>query len=254
MRNLNVKYAGLFAASLCAMMAGSAFSQAIPGVSDQQIRDFYATNPSNDKIEAMARELGLNNDQIMRATEIGTGIDYKTAPSWQVLGAYEQANHTTGTYARPNGTKDGQRQDSLYAPNLGREVTPTEIAAFYATNPSASQVLAKAAELGISAAAIPNAAAFGSGSYQGSEAKDFQSLNMGNSLNTGANGYGANSAGQVVSVKDSGAMYSSDPLHTGLDRHFNDGQTTGAGNNGAVNAVPNNPAIPNKKWVGVQSR
>ena len=245
MRNLNVKYAGLFAASLCAMMAGSAFSQAIPGVSDQQIRDFYATNPSNDKIEAMARELGLNNDQIMRATEIGTGIDYKTAPSWQVLGAYEQANHTTGTYARPNGTKNGQREDSLYAPNLGREVTPTEIAAFYATNPTASQVLAKAAELGISAAAIPNITAF-NGSYQGSEANTYQQLNMGNSLNSGANGYGTNSAGQVVSTKDAGAMYSSDPLHTGLDRKFNGDPAPGV--------VINNPAIPFKKWVDVQNR
>lgn len=29
-----MKYAGLFAASLCAMMAGSAFAQTIPGVSD----------------------------------------------------------------------------------------------------------------------------------------------------------------------------------------------------------------------------
>lgn len=193
----------------------------------------------------MAHQLGLNNDQIMRATEVSTGIDYKTAPSWQVLGAYEQANHTTGTYARPNGTKNGQREDSLYAPNLGREVTPTEIAAFYATNPSASQVLAKAAELGISAAAIPNASVFGSGSYQGSEAKDFQFLSMSASLNSGANGYGTNSAGQVVYKNDSAAMYSSDP-HGGLDRKFNGDPVPGV--------VVNNPAIPNKKWMNVESR
>ena len=147
MRDLNVKYAGLIAASLCAMMAGSVFAQTIPGVSDDQIRAFYATNPSNDKIDAMAREFGLTNTQIMRATEIGTGIDYKTVSSWQVLGAYEQANQSIGTYARQTSTGQGQRQDSLYAPNLGSEVTPTEIAAFYATNPTASQVLAKAAGL-----------------------------------------------------------------------------------------------------------
>lgn len=253
MRKLKIKYAGLLAASLCAMLAGSAFAQTIPGVSDDQVRAFYATNPSQDKIDSMARELGLTNTQIMHATEIGTGIDYKTAPSWQALGAYEQANHTTGTYARQTWDGRGQRQDSLYAPNLGREVTPTEIASFYATNPTASQVLAKAAELGISAAAIPNTAAFG-GSNQGGNAKDVQFLNMTGSLNTGANGYGANSAGQVVSVKDPGAMYSSDPVHTGLDRHFNGDKASGAGNNGSVNALVNNPAIPNKKWVDVESR
>ena len=247
MRTFKMKLLAALAVSVMPLLAGHAHAQTIPGVSDDAIRAFYATNPSNDKIDAMARELGLTNTQIMRATEIGTGIDYKTAPSWQVLGAYEQANHTTGTYARPNGTKNGQREDSLYAPNLGREVTPTEIAAFYATNPTASQVLAKAAALGISAAAIPNITAF-NGTYQGSEANTYQQLNMGNSLNTGANGYGTNSAGHIVSVTDPGAMYSSDPVHTGLDRRF-DGQPAGP-----ATGLVNNPAIPYKKWVDVQNR
>ena len=80
MRNLKMKCAGLFAASLCAMMAGPSFAQSINGVSDDQIRAFYATNPSNDKIDAMARELKLTNTEIMRATEIGRRIDFKTAP------------------------------------------------------------------------------------------------------------------------------------------------------------------------------
>ena len=242
MRSLKIKLAVL-AAALLPLFVGQAQAQTIPGVTDDAIRAFYATNPTNDKIESMARELGLNTDQIMHATEIGsivrTGNDYKTAPSWQVMGAYGEANHMTGNKYAPGA--------SFYAPNLGREVTPTEIAAFYVTNPTASQVLAKASELGISAAAIPNASAFG-GSYQGSDAKDVQFLNMGNSLNSGANGYGTNSAGQIVSKSDPGAMYSSDPLHQGLDRRF-DGQPVGP-----APGLVNNPAIPFKKWTDVQAR
>ena len=187
----------------------------IESVSDDEIRAFYATNPSQAQLDAKARELGLNNSQIMRATEVGTGIDFKTAPAWQVLGAYEQANHLTGTYARQTLSGQGRREPSLYAPKLRREVTPDEIAAFYATKPTRSQVFAKAAELGISAAAIPDATAFGV-----SDSKDIQFLSMSFSLNKGTDGYGLNSAGQVVSLKDPGAMYSSDPLHTGLDRYF----------------------------------
>ena len=152
----------------------------------------------------------------MHAMEVGTGIDFKTAPSWQVMGAYEQANHITGTYSRHTFGGGGRHDRSLYSPNLGREITPAEIAAFYAKKPSASQVLAKAAELGISAAAIPDASAFGAPG----DGQDSQFLKMSFSLNTGAHGYGSNSAGQVVSVKDPGAMYSSDPIHTGLDRYF----------------------------------
>lgn len=194
-------------------------ASAIPGITDDQIRAFYATNPSQDAIDAIARKLGLNNTQIMRATEIGTGIDFKTAPAWQVLGAYEQANHLTRTYARQTDDGRGERQASFYAPKLGREVTPEEIASFYAKRPTRSQVLAKAAELGISAVAIPDTSAFGPGSD--STANAAQQMSMGLSLNRGTDGYASNSAGQVVSVKDPDAMYSSDPLHTGLDRYFN---------------------------------
>ena len=94
---------------------------------------------------------------------------------------------------------------------------------------------------------IPNITAF-NGSYKGADANTYQQLNMAKSLNTGANGYGTNSAGQIVSVKDPGAMYSSDPLHTGLDRRF-DGQPVGV-----APGLINNPAIPYKKWVDVQGR
>lgn len=244
MRNFKLKSVALIAISIGAFLAGTVQAQSIPGVSDADIQAFYATNPSQATIDAMAVKLDLNNTQIMRATEIGTGIDYKTAPSWQVLGAYEQANHTTGTYARQTWDGRGQRDQSLYAPNLGREINPAEIAAFYATNPTAAQVFAKAAELGISAAAIPNTTAFG-GSNQGSNAKDAQFLSMTGSLNSGTNGYGVNSAGQVVSSKDPGAMYSSDPQHAGFDRYFNGDPMTG---------VVSNPAIPSKKWVNVNGR
>lgn len=73
---------------------------------DQQIRDFYATNPGNNQIVAAARAGGMTVDQIARAEAVGRGMDWDTmSPGIRASMVGDALNMTGNVNAGVNGTQ-----------------------------------------------------------------------------------------------------------------------------------------------------
>jgi len=72
---------------------------------DQQIRDFFATNPDNNAISAAARAGGLNVDQIAQALAVGRGVDPNQNPGIYSSMVGDALNMTGNVNPGVNGTQ-----------------------------------------------------------------------------------------------------------------------------------------------------
>lgn len=150
---VNHKFAAL-AGSMLAIAGIAPLAHAGEMPSADQIRAFFATNPDNNQIQAMANQLGLNVDQTARAMAIGRGYDPDTMNRGIYQGMVGEAKNMTVT--QQGGMVYGGTERAVY-------VTKDELAEFFATNPSDDLIAAKAAELGLTMRDIQTALSKGRG-------------------------------------------------------------------------------------------
>lgn len=119
----------------------------------QDIKSFYATNPSETQVTAKVKSLGLNAAQMVQFQATGTGLDMKqiSAPVLETM--YVDAANRLGTDIG-GGTHGGWT--SYFSPTLGRAINKSEMRTFFAGNPSQSQIFQKASELGLGVSAVNN--------------------------------------------------------------------------------------------------
>lgn len=130
---------------------GSTADKVMPAAQD--IKSFYATNPSETQVTAKVKALGLNAAQMVQFQATGTGLDMKqiSAPVLETM--YVDAANRLGTDIG-GGTHGGWT--SYFSPTLGRAVNKSEMQTFFAGNPSQSQIFQRASELGLGVSAVNN--------------------------------------------------------------------------------------------------
>lgn len=119
----------------------------------QDIKSFYATNPSDMQVTAKVKALGLNAAQMVQFQATGTGLDMQKVSAPVLETMYVDAANRLGTDIG-GGTHGGWT--SYFSPTLGRAINKSEMQAFFAGNPSQSQIFQKASELGLGVAAVNN--------------------------------------------------------------------------------------------------
>ena len=119
----------------------------------QDIKAFYATQPTDAQITEKVKTLGLNAAQMVQFQSTGIGMDMSriSAPVLETM--FVDAANRLGTDI--GGGKNGG-WTSYFSPTEGRAVTKSEMQAFFAGNPSQSQIFQKASELGLGVAAVNN--------------------------------------------------------------------------------------------------
>ena len=135
------------------------------GFSDAEVKGFFANNPDKQQIAAEAATLGLNDNQIAQAMQIGgySGIapsDLKAAIDGFVAdpnsGYAWGANGALVSSVAGNSQAGGASTDKVLP-------TAADIKAFYATNPTEKQITAKAQALGLTPAQMVQAEVTGEG-------------------------------------------------------------------------------------------
>ncbi|MEO7105065.1 MAG: hypothetical protein ABIZ09_01715 [Rhodoferax sp.] len=159
----------------------------------QDIKSFYATNPSDAQITAKVKALGLNAAQMVQfqATGIGMNMQQISAPVLETM--YVDAANRLGTDIG-GGTHGGWT--SYFSPTLGRAVGKSEMQSFFASNPSQSQIFQKASELGLGVSAVNNMM-IGLGITKAENMNSAYSQ-MDMSLYQGKDGYSLDQYGHVV--------------------------------------------------------
>ncbi len=160
----------------------------------QDIRSFYATNPSDQQITDKAKALGLNAAQLVQfqATGIGMNMNQVSAPVLESM--YVDAASRLGTDI--GGGKNGG-WTSYFSPTLGRAVTKSEIQTFFSGNPSQRQIFQKAADLGIGVGAVNNMMVGAGITKPESANKAYNQMDI--ALYQGADGYSLDQYGHIVS-------------------------------------------------------
>lgn len=183
---------GVLAAAPKSTIQGASTDKAMPSAAD--IKAFYATKPSDAQVTAKVKSLGLNAAQMVQfqATGIGMNMSQISAPVLETM--YVDAANRLGTDI--GGGKNGG-WTSYFSPNLGRAVTKSEMQAFFATNPSQSQIFQKASELGLGVGAVNNMM-IGLGLTK-AENMNSAYAQMDFSLYQGKDGYSLDQSGRIVS-------------------------------------------------------
>lgn len=144
---------------------------------DQQIKDFFATNPTPDQIAVQAAALGMNESQISAAMGVaGYGGATQAARdatinswvgnasngfSWNAQGQLAQRQAApAATQAQPDpvGVNQAVLGKGVWSPVERRWISDQELRGFAATNPSQDQMMQQAIKLGLNPQAIDYAA------------------------------------------------------------------------------------------------
>lgn len=159
----------------------------------QDIKAFYASNPSDAQVTAKAKSLGLNAAQMVKFQATGVGMDMDKISSHVLESMYVDSANRLGTDIG-GGPHGGWT--SYFSPTQGRAVTKSEMQEFFATNPSQSQIFKKASELGLGVSAVNNMM-IGLGI---TKAQDMNSAyaQMDMSLFKGDSGYSLDQYGHIV--------------------------------------------------------
>ena len=99
------------------------------------------------------KSLGLNAAQLVQFQATGMGMDMNKISAHVLETMYVDAANRLGTDIG-GGPHGGWT--AYFSPTQGRTVTKSEMQAFFATNPSQSQIFQKASELGLGVSAVNN--------------------------------------------------------------------------------------------------
>lgn len=134
-----------FAATFASIGNGTAYS-------DQEVREFFAKQPSLQQVADKAASLGLNEEQIARALLVGKYVDVDTpALKNQIEGFVSDPRN--GYAWDANGALSFKSTIQGTAAPAEKVMPSAEsIKAFYATKPTDAQVTAKVKALGLNAA------------------------------------------------------------------------------------------------------
>lgn len=174
-----------------AVAAGTGDEKALPNEAD--IRAFYATAPTDHQITDKAKALGLDAARFVQFQAIGTGMDLQkvSAPVLETM-FVESANRLGEDIG--GGANGGWT--SYYAPKLGRAVSSSEVADFFASNPTKAEIFKKASEYGWSVSAVNNMMV-GMGLTKPDEYnKTFAEMDF--ALYTGDYGYSMDAYGHII--------------------------------------------------------
>lgn len=159
----------------------------------QDIKAFYASNPTDAQITEKVKSLGLNAAQMVQFQATGIGMDMEriSAPVLETM--FVDAANRLGVDIG-GGTHGGWT--SYFSPTEGRAITKSEIQTFFAGNPSQSQIFQKASELGLGVSAVNNMM-IGMGI---TKAQDMNSAyaKMDNSLFQGRDSFSLDQYGHIV--------------------------------------------------------
>jgi hypothetical protein len=146
-----------FAATLTSVSNGTKYS-------DADVKNFFANKPDTQQIADQAAALGLNENQIMQAMEVG-GYGGSDATALKAgIESFVSASgsgYSWGAEGALVASKASINQTSISI----EKPTPAEvdIKAFYATNPSEQQIVVKAKALGLTPAQMVQAEVTGQG-------------------------------------------------------------------------------------------
>jgi hypothetical protein len=125
------------------------------GVSDADIKSFFASNPSESQIANQALRMGLNEGQIIQAMQIG---GYGAGDSNALKAGIEcyVSDPASGCMWGADGALTQSKVNAQSAAASVEKAMPAlgEIRAFYATGPTEQQVTAKAKALGLNPAQL----------------------------------------------------------------------------------------------------
>lgn len=150
--------------------AGTSFASTLSQIgngtlfSDSQVKGFFAGKPSEHQIATQAASLGLNEDHIVQAMRVG-GYGGADASALRAdIDAYV-ADPSNGYAWSANGTLIDSKASASAVNSPSDKVFPAsqDIMAFYATNPSESQITAKVKSLGLNAAQMVQFEVIGEG-------------------------------------------------------------------------------------------
>lgn len=198
-------------------------SHASAQVSDQQIKDFFASNPTPEQIAAAAANLGMNANQISAAMGVANYGGSQAARdaainSWVGNQANGYAWNAQGQVVKgaapslpdPVGVNQASLEKGVWSPVERRWITNDELRAFGATNPSQEQMMQQAIKQGLNPQSIDYAAYVISGAKDWRDQKYGELVNkLNNSMYTGQYGYGyAEDYSQGAAlVKGNGAVH-----------------------------------------------
>lgn len=230
------KHKSKIAMAIIAMLISS---YASAQVSDQQIKDFFASNPTPEQIAAAAANLGMNANQISAAMGVANYGGSQAARdaainSWvgnQANGYTWNAQGQVVKGAAPSlpdpvGVNQASLEKGVWSPVERRWITNDELRAFGATNPSQEQMMQQAIKLGLNPQAIDYSAYVISGAKDWRDQKYGELVNkLNNSMYTGQYGYGyAEDYSQGAAlVKGNGAVHYKMPDGTEVSVRMHNG-------------------------------
>lgn len=195
------KHKSKIAMAIIAMLISS---YASAQVSDQQIKDFFASNPTPEQIAAAAANLGMNANQISAAMGVANYGGSQAARdaainswvgnqangyTWNAQG--QVVKGAAPSVSDPVGVNQASLERGVWSPVERRWISNDELRSFGLTNPSQEQIMQQAVRLGLNPQAI-NYAAYamtGATSFRDQKYADLVQK-MNNSMYTGQYGYG----------------------------------------------------------------
>lgn len=178
--------------------ATKADDKAMP--SEQSIKAFFATGPSEAEQTAWAKKLGLSPAQMVQAQVTGNGVPMSQMHTHVLESMYVAAAKSMG--ADIGGKSEGMGGSnggwtSYFSPTLGRAIGPDEIKQFFGSNPTQAQIFQKASQLGLGVSAINNMMA-GQGMPLTDPIAGSAFNRMAMSLYQGTDGYSTDQQGHIV--------------------------------------------------------
>ena len=145
-----------FAATLSNLGNGTSYS-------DAEVKSFFASKPNAQQIASEAASLGLSEDQIARAMTVGGYGGDNLADLNKGIESFVATADSGYTWGANGGLVS--LKSSSQGATTSEKAMPSalEIKSFYATNPTESQVTAKAKALGLNAAQMVQFQAAGIG-------------------------------------------------------------------------------------------
>lgn len=179
--------------------------------SEQSIKAFFATGPSETEQAGMAKNLGLTPAQMVQMQVTGNGVVMNRMQADVLESMYVAAAKSLGTDIGGKSEGIGGSNGgwtSYFSPTLGRAIGPDEISQFFGTNPTQAQIFQKASQLGIGVSAINNMMA-GQGMPLTDPIAGSAFNRMAMSLYQGTDGYSVDQQGHIVA--GGGKIYAANP-------------------------------------------
>jgi hypothetical protein len=219
-------------------LSGSSFAATLSSVSngtkysDAEVKRFFAGKPSAQQMADKASELGLTEAQIMQAMQVGgfAGGDANAAKA-AIDGFVSSPN--SGFSWGTSGALVASKSSVAQAATSSDKVLPAaaDIKAFYATNPSEKQIVAKAKELGLTPAQMVQAEVTGEGMNMGQVSaavietmyvKAANSLGVDIGSQAAWNSYFSPTLGRAVSSSEMKSFLASNPSQTQIFQKASD--------------------------------